>query len=76
MVGDAICWYDAVKGEPATYNLTNLKHLLNLQHTLFAPHSIELVPDKAAKASKTAKYTLKADDSQMLLNYLKNDRNS
>ncbi len=68
-----ICWYDSAKGKPATYNLTNLKHLLNLQHTLFVPRSIDLVPDKSTKATC---FTLKADDRQMLLNYLKNERNT
>jgi hypothetical protein len=72
-----ICWYDTAKGKPATYNLTNLKHLLNLQHTLFVPRSVDLVPDKETKSTKaTTCFTLKADDRQMLLNYLKNERNT
>jgi hypothetical protein len=71
-----ICWYDTVKGKPATYNLTNLKHLLNLQHTLFVPRSFDLVPDKQTKSTKATTYSLKADDRQMLLNYLKNERNT
>ena len=72
-----VCWYDTAKGKPATYNLTNLKHLLNLQHTLFVPRSVDLVPDKETKSTKaTTCFTLKADDRQMLLNYLKNERNT
>ncbi len=69
-----ICWYDSAKGTPSTYNLTNMKHLLNLQHTLFVPSNIDLVPDNQTKPTKTTKYTLKADDRQMLLNFVKNER--
>ena len=59
-------WYDALPGKSQTYSLTKNKHLLNLQHVLFAPDSIELVPDKKTKPT----FTLKKEDHDMLTAFL------
>ena len=53
-----ILWYESLPGQArcraGVYCLTKNKHLLNLQHVLFAPRSVELVPTQKRTLSRAS----------------------
>ena len=65
-----ILWYESLPGQAGVYSLTKNKHLLNLQHVLFAPRSVELVPTRKTKPN----FTVMKEDHDMLLKYIASAR--